>query len=214
MAIPNVNVKDIIESVSKWIDDHFSFRYFSMFFVLCGVFLLLINRFLFYLGLPPVPPVYRVAAAAGVLLFGTGSLFFSVESGLKKWKEWWRRHRRLVELRDHLNNLPVDEGAIIREFCRTKKGSLMLQPGNGAVCNLRQRGIIYQSGSVGTTFEGIEFSLTKQSLKYFQKPEFQRMLLDRFGDTEEDEDESIGERTKQWLRDHPSDRPKKNHLTI
>ena len=51
------DVREVIESALKWVDDHFSFRYFSMFFVLCTVFLFGINPFLAYLGLPLVPSV-------------------------------------------------------------------------------------------------------------------------------------------------------------
>jgi len=175
MAMPNA--KDVIESVLKWVDDHFSLRYFSMLFVLCIAFLFGINPILTYLGLPPVPQVYRVVAAVGVLLFGVGSIFFSLEAGLKKWREWWKRHRKMMEIRDYLYNLPIDQGRIIQEYCRTKKSSLSFQPSDGAVHDLANRGILYRPTRVGHLSEGWAFSLTKQALVYFQKPEFQKKLL-------------------------------------
>lgn len=208
MVIPSV--KDILESVFKWIGDHLSFRYFCIPFVLCAVSLFGINRFLAYLDLPPMPPGYRVAAAAGFLLFGSGSLFFAVESGLKKWKEWWKRHKRLVEMRDYLGNLPVDQKKILSEFAHTKKSCLAFQPSNGAVYDLANRGILYRPTNIGDISEGWAFSLTKQALVYFNKPEIQRMLLDSFGDHEEEDehDGCFGERERQWIKDHPSEKPK------
>jgi uncharacterized protein YjiS (DUF1127 family) len=99
MNIPGV--KEAVEIGLKWIDDHFSVRYFSMFFILSVAFLFGINPLLAVLGLPAVPPTYRVAASIVALITGVGSLVFLIESGITSYRENTRIRKRLNRLSDH-----------------------------------------------------------------------------------------------------------------
>jgi hypothetical protein len=99
MTIPGV--KEAVETGLKWVDDHFSLRYFSMFFILSVAFLFGINPLLALLGLPPVPQTYRVTATIVALITGVGSLVFLIEKGTTSYSENSRLRKRLTCLSEH-----------------------------------------------------------------------------------------------------------------
>jgi hypothetical protein len=174
-----LGVKDAIDTGLKWIDAHFSLRHFLMFFLLCAAFVFLVNPVLVYLGLPPLPPIYRTTAVAGMVLFGVGTVFFSVEKVVLWVRDRWHKHKWRVAIKEHLHNLPADQFPILLRFGQTRASSVVLHPSNGAVCDLEQRGILYRSANVGNVRDGFAYSLTPEALHYFRGPEFQKLLLNQ-----------------------------------
>jgi hypothetical protein len=172
-------IKEAVETFLKWLDDHFSFRYFAMFFILSLAFLLGINPFLAWLGLPPVPPTYRVVAAIMTLIFGCGSGLFFIEAGYNRLKAWRgiSKHEELI--REHLNALPVDHLKILLGFSESGKNSLLFYPSNGSVCELQRLGILYRPSNLGNWDGQFAYNLTPVAAKYLRRSKFQEILLNQ-----------------------------------
>jgi hypothetical protein len=172
-------VKEAVETFLKWLDDHFSFRYFAMFFILSLAFLLGINPFLAWLGLPPVPPAYRVIAAIMTLIFGCGSGLFSLEAGYKRFAVWRDTNKYEELLLEHLHNLPVDHLKILLGFSESGKNSLLFYPSNGVVCELQRLGILYRASNLGNWDGPFAYNLTPVAAKYLRRTKFQEILLNQ-----------------------------------
>ncbi len=178
MAIPGA--KELIEGAFKWIDSHFSFRYFAMFFILSVAFLFGINPLLARLGLPSIPSGYRVAAAAASLIFGAGVIFFTFEGAIKKIGKWRSQSLADEEIRNHLHALPADQARVLLQYVQSGKSSQMFDPFIGAVCDLERRGILYQSSNVAHRKLGVlPYTIAPQAMKYLRQKEFQKILLDQ-----------------------------------
>lgn len=172
----NLGIKEGVEVTLKWIDEHFSFRYFCMFFLLSLAFLFGINPILGSLGLPPIGPTYRVIAAVIALLGGAGTILFSLEAGGKRATKWWNHHQMNTAMEHHLHELPMDQLQILRGYAETGHGSITWSPSVGAVCELERRGILYKASDVGGLYTGFAYNITPEASKYLKRPEFQKLL--------------------------------------
>jgi len=171
--------KEAIEAVLKWIDSHFSFRYFVMFFILSIAFLFGVNPLLAALGLPPIPVGYRVVAASLSIITGAGALFFSFERGCVEAKKFWQIRQTKEQIRRHFEHLPFDQVEVLRQYTGSGKSTVKFQPDNGAVRDLVRRGVLYPSSNQGTLFDGFPYTITPIAEDFLRREEFQKLTLKR-----------------------------------
>jgi hypothetical protein len=165
------------DALLKWFGDHLSPTYSSVLFIVFTVALFWGNAVLGYLGLPPMPPQYRMWAAGGTLLFGTTLLVLTIRGLGRRISNWWVSHQHKKAIKKHLHQLPADQMRILLEYVQSGKNSLVFQPTNGAVCDLEHRGILYRSSNFGNVMAGFAYNITPTAAEFLRRTEFQKILL-------------------------------------
>lgn len=113
----------------------------------------------------------------GVFLFCVGMVILTaIEKIGKMISRRWNSYCFKRQMKEHLYSLPKDQLQILFKFGETRRSSLILLPTDGAVCDLVNRGILYQSAQLGR-LNGVAFSVTPSALPYLRGRKFQELLL-------------------------------------
>jgi len=80
----------------------------------------------------------------------------------------WQKKRIHQQGIERLNNLTEDEKQILRYYIGFNTRASMLRYDDGVVQGLAQRGIIYQSSSLGSIFQGFPYNISDWAWNYLQ----------------------------------------------
>jgi len=173
-------LKDAAEVLVKAADKYFAFRYFFMVFIICATVVFAANPVLHWLGLPLVPPFWRMCTVILGLSAVCGSAYFPVETGCKRLYSQRELREQKEGIRRHLLNLPTDQKAVLMRYAESGKSSLHFNLYDGAVRDLANRGILYRSSEAGHgglyTFP---YTLTPIACEFMTRAEFQKILLNQ-----------------------------------
>ena len=165
------------EAILRWVGEHLVFRHFCMLFLMCLAFIFERNPVVRYLGTQSIPLAYD-DVIVGCLAITTGGMIFTVLE--KIWisiSSAWKTRMQQKAIQDHLRNPPKDQKQILLRYAQERKGSLLFDEYNGAVCDLVRRGILYRSSDVAHQGLGVfPYTLTDSALRFIQQPEFQKAL--------------------------------------
>lgn len=177
--MPFPGVKETVEIFLKWVDDHLSIRYFSMFFILSSVFLFTIDRILSLLGLPSVPSAYLVIAAIIAVTMGAGTIFCLVEKGVKRLQEQRRKHIKARIYRD----LPKDELDILSMFAVNGTKTEVIYENEQPLFSLVSKDILQQAGEYyvgsGMCVDRNVYTLTSETNNWIRSPEGRNALREQ-----------------------------------
>jgi len=150
-----------------------------MFVLIFGLLLFVPPQYLKYFGLDSWAIHGRPYWAVGMLM---SSFLFIVSMGEQFGKPWLAQRRTIHTLEQYLVTLGRDEVAILSRYADTGTKTQYFHPANGAVNNLVQHRILYQSAGIYSKLKGLAYSLTPQAIPYIlDRKRFQKLLLNKEG---------------------------------
>ena len=111
---------------------------------------------------------------SSILALFLGFLLWSPESWLKYFHlfEFSQNYRWAI-------SLTLIQLEILLKYAKTDKSSLNFELSNGAVCDLVNRGILYQPSKIGHYIEGFPFSIHPNAQAFLTRGKYQKILLAR-----------------------------------
>ena len=165
----------IYNTIAQWILKHLSPVYLSLFVLVCAVFVFAPLKYLKYFGLDIWAIHYRPHFAVGFLAF-TFLLLASIGQWLSKTVIARRVEKRRVE--NYLKALSRDEVLILSRYSESGTKTQYFHPANGAVNNLVQHRILYQSAGMYNKLKGLAYSLMPVAVpNVLNRDRFQKLVL-------------------------------------
>lgn len=170
---------NLLQFVSKWVADHLSPHYSSILALFLGFLLWSPESWLKYFHLFEFSQNYRWAISLTLILSVSVLVVTLVEKASKNVHSWFRRilHQRLIQ--KYILTMPTDQLEILLKYAKTDKSSLNFELSNGAVCDLVNRGILYQPSKIGHYIEGFPFSIHPNAQAFLTRGKYQKILLAR-----------------------------------
>jgi hypothetical protein len=146
-----------------------------MFVLICGVMLFVPAHYLKYFGLDLWAVRYRPFFALGMLAF---SFLFVFSLGEHFGRPLIARRKRIQQVERYLSTLSRDEALILSRYAESGTKTQYFHPANGAVNNLVQHHILYQSAGMYSRLKGLAYTLTPIAIPFvMNRPRFQKLLL-------------------------------------
>jgi Super-infection exclusion protein B len=146
-----------------------------MFVFICTIFLFTPLKYLKYFGLDVWAIHYRPYFAVGFLAF-----FFLLVASIGQWLSKTVVARRVEKRRieNYLKGLSRDEVLILLRYSESGTKTQYFHPANGAVNNLVQNRILYQSAGMYSKLKGLAYSLRPVVVPYvLNRDRFQKLIL-------------------------------------
>ena len=136
-SIAAMLLENIYNAVTKWILEHLSPLYLSMFVFVCSVLLFVPLLYLKYFGLDAWAIRFRPYFAVGFLI----SAFLL---GGQIWQYFYKGWRYRRKIRKYLETeLSMDEVLLLQRYAESGKKTQYIDPASGAANNLARNGILY-----------------------------------------------------------------------
>jgi hypothetical protein len=146
-----------------------------MFVFVCSVFLFVPLRYLKYFGLDAWATHYRPYFGV-VFLASSFLLLVSIGQHISKTVVVRRVEKRRVE--NYLKSLSRDEVLILQRYSESGTKTQYFHPANGAVNNLVQHRILYQSAGIYSVLKGLAYSLMPVAVPFvLNRNRFQKLIL-------------------------------------
>jgi hypothetical protein len=146
-----------------------------MFVFVCAIFLFVPLRYLKYFGLDVWAIHYRPHFAVGML---ASSFLLAVSVGQHLSTTVVARQVEKRRIENYLRALSRDEVSILQMYSNSGTKTQYFHPANGAVNNLVQHRILYQSAGMYSRLKGLAYSLMPVAVPYIlDRNRFQKLVL-------------------------------------